>query len=455
MKANRNGRTRTWCVGLALLGLASCEGGAPVSPTDGLGAQSAAHAQSLMSASTRLEFERLDVMTGMSHQSIHEVRYAPDGALILALSTLDDAVFLGTAVPHVGSGTTSAIAKVRTDNTLAWKTLLHGAVIEAMAVGDEGETWVGGRLEQATSLQGISLQVGHFLAKVTSTGGIAWARNTRPPPGKELLFISMARAPGNRFAATLVTAGDGPAILVSYRSSDGEEEWSRVLNQTPGSGLAATSVTVDTFGQIYIAGYYTGSARIPGLATVLQRNGTAPFAASFTPEGGARWLREVDERGVGLSIDNRDGHLAVGYSNHVASLDLAGNIRWRRELGQLAEGPWGNRVAFGPSGELLVSGGRYTETTLGPNLTYSTGPLQTVLKFSRVSGYLSATYLQQPVLGNNGFPLGHEVVQRAMAVNQSTGQVVVVGQMGSSSDFGSGPVQVNSPTDGFLLTLGQ
>jgi len=460
-RARLTGRWMLWAIIAA-----GCGGAEGPSPGEDAASPSALEVVDTSSTPTsRLEPERFEPVTSPSKVRATHVQYGKDGSSAVGLRYQGEARFKDLILPATTSQLgTAAVVKLTAAGEVAWVRAVQGSRLDTLLVDDAGAVFVTGAVEGASSsILGSQLQKGGFLAQLTASGEVAWARNTRPPPGGEFTIAALAGAPNRRFIAAANRASDGALLLMAYRSADGQPEWLRELKPNP-DRLTARAVAVDAWGQIYLAGQGAGP------------NPTAPpyaLLSGYTSRGELRWSRKLSNEGYGYarSVDTRDGHLAVGFYSEVqtfggswsrvSSYDLSGNLRWSRDVSaghpSYAEAPL---VALGPSKELLTAHvADWMEEDLTPGCTFSTWYRRMQLfKFDRVGGGLLTKRESQIVYStpapNCTVPLSGFAEVADLALRESDGRVALVGEYQGSVDLGLGAVS-SSEANGYLFTLTQ
>lgn len=155
-------------------------------------------------------------------------------------------------------------------------------------------------------------------------------------------------------------------LCVSY-SSYCQIDWIRYTKNTGGSGAAQPhDMAIDSVGNIYVIGNYTGDAIFDDTTTLGQR--TPVFMAKYLPDGGVEWVRQI-----GGNSNNDGNAIAVNDSGHVylAGVYQHSNANTILDFGNLTlEGDVEENLFLAKAGEdgtFLWAIGIIVDDLLGPN----------------------------------------------------------------------------------------
>ncbi len=249
-----------------------------------------------------------------------------------------------------------------------------GDVGLATAVSGTGEVYVTGYT--GGSLYGInagSLDV--FLANYDASGNQTWIRQFGTT-GDDIGLSIAVSGTGEVYVAGYTTgslygttAGSLDVFLAKYDAS-GNQTWIRQFGTTsPDYGF---SVAVSGTGEVYVAGYTTGS--LYGT----NAGGNDVFLAKYDASGNQTWIRQfgstfsdisfsvaVSGTGevymAGFTDGSLSGANAGGNDVFLAKYDASGNQTWIRQFGTTSH-DYGNSVAVSGAGEVYVAG--YTNGSL-------------------------------------------------------------------------------------------
>lgn len=269
------------------------------------------------------------------------------------------------------------------------------------------------------SLFAIVISVALAGSNVSKAQGWEWGRSaggTQYNIGRSIAVDAL----GNSYAigffngsitfgqTTFNSVGGFDVFIVSY-SPAGEVRWAR-----HGGGSRddfAEGIVIDGTGNLYVTGQCTDTFRFedsPGTITS-GTFATAPFVASLTSDGSLRWARsfEGNGRGFGMHMAEPDtlfltgtygGGLvldSIGLNGSptgnifVASLDLAGNVRWARgAIGTTATSAIRAGVATASDGR----GSLYVAGYLADNTGFGHETFDTVIVAAGISNIFLARY---------------------------------------------------------------
>jgi hypothetical protein len=185
----------------------------------------------------------------------------------------------------------------------------------------------------------------------------------------------------------LVSAGVYDVFLAKYSAADGSHQWSQRFGGT--NFDVAKSVAVDASGDVFLAGYFIGTASFGGGALV-SAGSQDIFLAKYNSGGTHQWSQRfgstgqedvsaaLDESGELLvsgnfynTVDFGGGPLVSAGSSDafLAKYNSAGTHQWSQRFGG-ADYDWGGSVATGASGSVVLTGGFLGTVSFGgPPLT--------------------------------------------------------------------------------------
>jgi outer membrane protein assembly factor BamB len=198
------------------------------------------------------------------------------------------------------------------------------------------------------------LPEGPFLARLSSEGEVGWVRAF---PGEGPLTVAAMAV--EHASGDVVVAGDFAGrrgfgleehtvprdrlgAFVARFSASGTPSWSRAYGAR-GGDASARAVAVDAFGEVVVAGSYSGAVTLAGTTFVTVQPRT-PFVLKLSREGAPRWSREVS------GADGVAQAVAVGPDRVFVSGTYTGRFFFRLER---FESDWqdGFVVAFNGTGE--------------------------------------------------------------------------------------------------------
>jgi hypothetical protein len=248
-------------------------------------------------------------------------------------------VFQGTAtfgtlpaITSAGGSTDIFVAKYNSSGTAQWVQKAGGTSYDegaSIAVDASSNVYITGYFEGTAtfgSLPAIISPGGStdiFVAKYNSSGTVQWVQKA----GGENLDLGIGitvDASGNiyvtGFFEGVATFGTLPAIISSVNShdifvarlvpSDGLFAWVQKAGGTGGD--RGTGITVDASGNVYVTGFFGGTATFGSLPTITSDGYNDIFVAKYNSSGTAQWVQKAG----GASSD---------YVSSIA-VDASGNV---------------------------------------------------------------------------------------------------------------------------------
>jgi hypothetical protein len=241
----------------------------------------------------------------------------------------DQITFGGITLTNPGNGTQELfIVKYSSTGTVLWADRIGGTgdeVGNAVVVDGQGNVFMAGQFSSSsvsvgsTTLTNInSPNVDLFLAKYNPSGGVIWANRAGGLDSDYLLSLSVDDD-GNVFgsgylkstsisfgAITLFNDGDpfGDSFLAKF-DTDGQCVWAQSASNSVSSD-AATSITTDPLGNVYITGHFLSDVISFGATTLT--NVAAPaqdiYIAKYDGNGNPIWAASIggDKNDVGNAI---------------------------------------------------------------------------------------------------------------------------------------------------------
>jgi subtilisin-like proprotein convertase family protein len=257
-------------------------------------------------------------------------------------------------------------------------------------------------------------------------------------------------------STTLTSAGSMDGDVVKY-DANGALVWAKSFG---GAGVdSATRVAADAAGNIYLAGFFSGTASFGPNITLTGSSNYNAFVAKMDPSGNFVWVQPFtnatgNEAAWSVAVDGSGNVYATGYFNgttsfgsttltsagaadiFVTKLDgSTGNALWARDMGGPNDLDWGLGVAVDPNGSVYVTG-RFTGTA-----SFGTTSLT-----SSIPGASNGFVTQLDASGNvrwaermgGDYDLGLGIALDTRSADPSAWAVYVTGEMeGTNCDFGS------------------
>jgi hypothetical protein len=312
---------------------------------------------------------------------------APNGDVLLVAAYGGPVDLGGGPLPfdREARGAHLLVARFGPEGALRWVKGLVPTSTELTQVGavavdpSTGDVLVGGT---SAGLQwgADRLPQGPFLARLTAEGALSWARAF---PGEGPLTVAGMAV--ERDSSAVVVAGDFAGrrgfgleehtvprdrlgAFVARFAADGTPSWSRAYGPR-GGDVSARAVAVDAFGEVVVAGSYSGAVTLGG-ATFVTVKPRTPYVLKLSREGAHRWSREVsgaDGMAQAVAV-GPDGVFVSGtytgrfffrlerfesdwQDGFVAAYSGEGESRWARSLAASA-----TALATDDAGQVLVAG---------------------------------------------------------------------------------------------------
>jgi hypothetical protein len=139
-----------------------------------------------------------------------------------------------------------------------------------------------------------------FLTKIDELGNVVWCKRFGDPFVEQGSVVGFDRNNGDLLAAGFMrnklpsdSTGNAQAICLFARyDPEGVLRWSKAF----GTNAIASDLSVGADGRILLTGYFAGEINL-GLGQLVSAGGYDLFAAMFSPDGNAQWVRRYgDER---------------------------------------------------------------------------------------------------------------------------------------------------------------
>jgi hypothetical protein len=253
-----------------------------------------------------------------------------------------------------------------------------------------------------------------FVAKYSAAGELLWTRQLGTAESDAAAGSSSDSA-GNVFIAGDTSGamdgmarGFGDGFVAKY-SPDGELEWTRQVGTSQPD--AATGVSADADGNVFVAGFTRGS-----LEGGRDGRDVDAFVAKYSAAGELLWSRQLgssvgyDERASGVSVDAEGNVIVAGHSfgglegdnrgsadAFVAKLSADGELRWLRQHGATGHDA-AEAVSADGEGNVYVSGQMGGVLPGGPSVVLPGNPY--VAKYSPAGELLWEIELEDASAGS-------------------------------------------------------
>jgi hypothetical protein len=219
----------------------------------------------------------------------------------------------------------------------------------------------------------------HWARGATGGGGIEEGYSISADANGNAVITGYFSAPTISFGSyTLTTAGYGDIYVVKYNSS-GNVVWA-----TSAGGAysdAGYGVANDTYGNVFVTGYFTDSPITFGSYTLTNAGGNDIFIVKYNPSGNVLWAASAGgatgaEIGNSISTDANGNVFVTGSFNgpsvifdmdtltntyafntdiYVVKYDSSGNVVWATSAGGTSN-DIGYRISNGGNGNVFLTG---------------------------------------------------------------------------------------------------
>jgi len=378
--------------------------------------------------------------------------------------------------PNIGgSGVDGSTGNYRLDvSPTLWATYLGGSSTDqgrSVAIDTAGNTLVTG-YTSSSDFEGVSGYNGGtydaFVAKVTSTGTVAWVTylgGTDADYGRCIAVDHEGNAlvtgytTSTDFAGVTRNHSDNDAFVAKVNGNDGSLTWATYLGGS--SSDYGYGIAVDADGNALVTGTTT-SQDFPN-AGVFHGGANDAFVAKVNGNGGSlTWATYLggsgDDQGQGIALDPDGNALVTGYT---ASTNFAGVIRnrndsdafvakvrndgthsvdWAAYLGG-SSSDYGYGIAVDSAGNALVTGNT-TSTDFAGIRDHSDSDAFVAKVNSNTHSVDWAAYL-----GGSGYDYGYGI-----AVDTRTGNALVTGYT-TSPDFAGAKNSLHGGSDAFVAEV--
>jgi hypothetical protein len=170
-------------------------------------------------------------------------------------------------------------------------------------------------------------------------------------------YASKIDASGNIYMAGTYSSGSTTSGIIVKYNSKGAILWQRILTPFSTETVYFYSITVNSLGDVFVAGtYYTGSRYL----FIAKYNSSGVYQYSKTLHTASQY-----QDGKSIAIDSSDNIFVVGYTydgstNYDTILikyDSSGTLQWQTRLYETsAQSSLGNSVVVDGSGNIYISG---------------------------------------------------------------------------------------------------
>ena len=171
-----------------------------------------------------------------------------------------------------------------------------------------------------------------FIVKYDPDGNVIWAKSyagTDTVNGLDIvldylgnIYVTGYFSGSVSFGSTTLSSSGSVDIFVAKYDSDGNVIWAK---QAGGSkSEKGNSIVLDSLGNIYVTGYFSGSVFF-GSSNIVSNGNFDMFIAKYDSEGNVIWAKqaggEYQDRGIGVVVDDLGCAYVTGYFTQDATFD--------------------------------------------------------------------------------------------------------------------------------------
>ena len=308
--------------------------------------------------------------------------------VIVPAGTSTGKISVTTTIGSVTSSEDFTVSSTSTSLVLFTKQLGNGiksTKAQAVATDSNGNVYMAG--ETGSGLDGNS-QAGtmdFFVVKYNSSGTSQWTKQMGVTSKTTTAEGVATDSNGNVYVAGYTTGGlDGNTLSGTYDffvvkyDSNGSKQWTKQMGVTS-KGTQGKGITIDSNGNIYIAGHTNGSLdgnTVTGSVDL--------FVTKYNSSGTSQWTKLLgvtskSTLATGIATDSNGNLYIVGYTNggldgntvsgtydvFVVKYDSNGSKQWTRQMGVTSKETQGKGIAIDSNGNLYIVG--YTNGGLDGN----------------------------------------------------------------------------------------
>jgi hypothetical protein len=268
------------------------------------------------------------------------------------------------------------VAKYTSTGTLLWKRQLGatsfsvGTISFGIAVDNEGSAYITGSTEGELGGQEQYGKTDAWVAKYSSSGALVWTKQLGTPVRDQSDGITVDKS-GNFYLTGYTNGnlggnggGGREEVWLHKYSRTGQLQWKQQLGA--GGGDFSYDITVDSSGNVYIAG------KVYGRLGAIRYGANDAWLGKYNSSGKLQWLRQLgtqdcdtsrsittDSGGnvylTGYTAGTFDDQLYGGYDVWVAKYSPTGKRLWERQLGTTLD-DFAYGITIDSKGDLYLTG---------------------------------------------------------------------------------------------------
>lgn len=232
------------------------------------------------------------------------------------------------------------IAKYNSSGVIQWQRSLGGANSDTaycITSDSSGNTYVGGQSDSEEFL----------LAKYDSTGAIQWQKTITAGTNSQYNGV-VVDSSDNIYACGVITSSGYGNWFVAKFNSSGTLQWQSRINGNFYGPANARAITVDSGGNIYVAGSKTET-----------NYATTSRVIKYDSSGTIQWQRKLETGTLyGIARDSSDNVYVTGTTNTGAIVlikyNSSGTLQWQRQLTGASQSS--NAIAVDSNDNVYIAG---------------------------------------------------------------------------------------------------
>jgi PKD repeat protein len=202
--------------------------------------------------------------------------------------------------------------------------------VASIVTDPSGNIYVIGLLRESVTIDGTALTnkgaSDILLAKFSPTGALVWARDlggASDESARSIAYdgngnvdiVGQFSGTTNLGGANLVANGVQDMFVAQFNAATGAHQWSKSFGGATSD--SAYGVATDTAGDLYVTGYFQGTANFGGanLSTPFTTDNDL-FLAKFTVAGAPLWSKnfpnDANDEGYGVAVDSQGSVVVIG-----------------------------------------------------------------------------------------------------------------------------------------------
>ncbi|MGG7055123.1 Ig-like domain-containing protein [Nitrosomonas sp. ANs5] len=280
----------------------------------------------------------------------------------------------------------------------------------------------------------------HLWSRMFGTSGVDRANGITVANNGDVVITGYYANSASFGGGTLPCASTRNMVVARY-NPDGMHIWSACVDRGTGS-VTPFAVAIDASDNVIVTGSFSGTVPF-GSQSVTSSGNSDVFIAKYSVSGKLVWVQKAGganaDAGYGIAVGSAQDIIVTGYQNNPDVIFLSkyaptGTLKWSKQFSGQGNNV-GRDVAIDGQGNILITGTFYGTIQLegsSVNLTSSSSwnPEVLLAKFDAAGKLVWARGI-----GDVG-----EEQSWGIAVDQSTGDSVITGYFFETSDFGGGAV---------------